>query len=75
MSATIGTAEHSRPAMAGRTSATTVTGWLASIQAPTGMYRAADRLAAAAGPWAPVALLTELYRRPPRQGPALRPRR
>ena len=35
-SATIGTAEHSTPAVAERPSAATVTGWLASAQMPTG---------------------------------------
>ena len=52
-SATIGTAEHNRPAVAARPSAAPVTGWLANAQMPTGMYSRADRPAAAAGPWAP----------------------
>src|SRR5262249_34077268 len=51
--ATIGTAEHNRPAAAARPSATPVTGWLANAQMPTGTYSRADRPAAAAGPWAP----------------------
>jgi len=52
-SAIIGTAEHKRPAAAARPRAAPVTGWLASAQMPTGTYSSADRLAAAAGPWAP----------------------
>jgi hypothetical protein len=50
---TIGTAEHSTPAVAARPSATAVSGWLASTQMPTGRYSSADRVAAAAGPCEP----------------------
>jgi hypothetical protein len=49
-SAIIGTAEHKMPAVAARPSAAPVTAWPLSAQMPTGMYRSADRPAAAAGP-------------------------
>lgn len=53
-SAIIGTAEHRMPAVAARPSAAPVTAWLLiNAQAPSGTYSSADRLAAAAGPWAP----------------------
>ena len=77
-SATIGTAEHSSPAVGARPSAVTVTGWLASAQIPTGMYSSADTPAAAAGPRdpgsrAPTARFTRMY--PAQQAAASRARK
>jgi len=52
-SATIGTAEHSRPAEAARPIAAAVTWWVTSAQTPTGTYSNDDTVAAAAGPCEP----------------------
>ena len=78
-SATIGTAEHMRPAAAARPSAAPVTGWLARAQMPTGTYSRADRPAAAAGPWepgtrVPTARFTRMYPAQHRAASSARPR-